>query len=158
MAEQTNYASYILPIGIVAAVIIGGKKVLEALHIIDSKDAKATAAEAAAELKKDYWKGSWYKALQASGKSVMVVNSTAAQKLIEQLYEAKGVFNDNENSVYGFFSAIHTQTQLSYLCDKFQQAYGMDILSYIHPSTGFLNADEFARVVSIVSKYTSGVQ
>lgn len=164
MANNTDYSTYILPAGLITIAFIGGKKILEFLHVIDDKDAQQKAAENKSVASQDYWNPQYYKDLVAQGKTVSIITVAQTATLVTALKNAHGTFNDNEDAIYGAFRAIHTYTQLSYLCDKFLAATGKDLLGFLYGggggynTSGFLNDSEFNVIVSIISKYTSGIK
>jgi hypothetical protein len=95
----------------------------------------------------------------APPKTIMKLLTIAtAESYAKQLYDAMGVFGDDESKVYGVFRNLKTQSQLSFLAEIFQRKYKMDLLDYlkrgysnINPASG-LNNDEMNTVLSIVNK------
>lgn len=87
-----------------------------------------------------------------------LIKRAIAEKYAKIIYDAMGVFSDDEASIYGVFRALKTQSQVSFLCDVFQQKYKTDLLSYLKNgysqwnSASGLNADELNTVIQIVNK------
>ena len=85
-------------------------------------------------------------------------NATAQMKLSQeqyidlakQIYDSKGVFNDDEDKLYNVFRNITTQWQLSLLSSVFSYKYKKDMLEYIK---GFTNAEELAPILKQVQNY-----
>ena len=67
--------------------------------------------------------------------------------LSKQLYDAKGVFNDDEDALFGVFRTLNTQFQISFLSNYFYKLYKKDLLSYI---LGFTNTEERAKLYDII--------
>lgn len=142
MAKTDNYIPYILPIGIIAAVFIGGKKILEAIGVIDDGSEQTKQQ---AQLYGSAFTPSYYK--QKPG--ALLLTNAAADAYARVIYEAKGgIFNDNESAVYGIFQNLKTKTQVSYLADRFQSLFGKSMVAYLQD---FLSDSEFLTLVSIVN-------
>jgi hypothetical protein len=71
-------------------------------------------------------------------------------KYAKTLYDAKGFFKDNENSVLDVFRNLQTQYQLSYLAKFFSAFYNKDMLSYLKT---FMDDDNLEDVLEIIKNY-----
>ncbi len=69
-------------------------------------------------------------------------------------YEASGVFNDNEEKVYGALRSMKYASQLSQVSERFFQMYKKDLYNYLQ---SFMSEKELFTVAQIVSKLESGV-
>lgn len=65
------------------------------------------------------------------------------------IYNAHGIFDDDEDSVYSAFSKIETTAQLQLLELYFKKLYKKDLFTYIQ---NFLDASELAKVNTIIKK------
>jgi hypothetical protein len=74
-------------------------------------------------------------------------------KYAKQLYDAPGLFNDDENAVYDVFRNMHYQTSLSILSYVFSQTYSESLYDYL---TGFLSESEMKKIFDIVKNYKIG--
>jgi len=68
-------------------------------------------------------------------------------ELCTALYNAKGTFNDNEAALYGVFTQLQTQIQISFLSNLFYKIYKVDLLNYI---LGFTNTAERAQLYTTI--------
>ena len=93
---------------------------------------------------KKYPKGKWMNNAQLG------MSKTDYLNLAKGLYNASGVFNDDEDSVYGVFRKVQTQYQLSILSGIFYFFYKKDLLEYLK---GFMNADEMDKLLQMVKNY-----
>ena len=68
----------------------------------------------------------------------------------DQLYNAKGIFKDDENSVLDIFRNLQTQFQVSELARYFSYFYKKDMLAYLKT---FMNDDNLKEVLEIIKNY-----
>jgi len=92
---------------------------------------------------RNFWLPTYYKA----GDKITEIN--AARRLAKIVYDAKGYFTEDENAVFGVFSAFRYKTQVSHLAKVFFDMYKKDLRSYILET---LNESEIERLNSITSK------
>jgi hypothetical protein len=102
----------------------------------------------------DPWDVNYYKDISAqTGGKVLILTKDSAMKLATRIYDAEGVFDDDEEDVYKVIGSLKNKAQLSYLAEQFQVKYGKDMREYIK---GFLSADEeFPKVSRMVAALTS---
>lgn len=78
-----------------------------------------------------FWNPNFYK----DGPSgTLLLTSAAAEKLSKQIYDAIGLFDDDEEAVIAVFKSLRTQSQASFLSEKFAQLYKADLLSWLRGS------------------------
>lgn len=155
MAQQDN-SKYLLYGGGLVLLYVAGKKILQKLGVVETS-ADVAASQANAQLdKENYFDPAYYE----ERKKLYTVLSLAdaGQSYAKKLYNAKGIFNDNEADVYGVFRALQSKTQVSLIAKAFFGLYGKDLKNYLQPSTGFLNESEWNEVVSICSKLKEGIK
>jgi hypothetical protein len=80
----------------------------------------------------------------------MVFSQDEYLAMANRLFDAKGTFDDNENSVYDVFRSITTQWQLSLLSSVFHFFKKADLLLYLK---SFMNADEMQSLLEMVKNY-----
>jgi len=68
----------------------------------------------------------------------------------DSLYNAKGIFKDDENSVLDIFRNLQTQYQLSFLSRTFSFYYKKDMLSYLKT---FMDDNNLRDVLEIIKNY-----
>lgn len=85
-----------------------------------------------------------------------LIKSADATNLSKRIYDALGVFSDDEAAIYSVFRQLKSQRQVSILADKFQQIYKTDLLTYLQRgysqwnAASGLNENEMSVVISIV--------
>lgn len=67
--------------------------------------------------------------------------------LCYKIYDSKGIFNDEEDSIYNSFQILNSKAQISYLSNTFSKIYNKDLLSYLK---NFLNSDELTKIYQII--------
>ena len=113
------------------------------LNIID--DEQDVAATSLVEDKGNIFSPNYWK----NKKNAKVLTTSSARALAKNLYDASGVFNDNEEAVYGVFRQLNYKTQVSWLSYIFYKQYGEDMLQYLK---SFMNNDELATLKQITDK------
>ena len=79
------------------------------------------------------------------GKTVKVMTDKHARDLAAEIYEAYGLFNDDESQVEAVFKNLKDKLQVSQLADAFYQKYKKrDMYAYLK---SFLDADEMEKYV-----------
>jgi len=68
----------------------------------------------------------------------------------DSLYNAKGIFKDDENSVLDIFRNLQTQYQLSFLSRTFSFYYKKDMLAYLKT---FMDDNNLKDVLDIIKNY-----
>ena len=112
------------------------------LNIVD--DEKDIAATSLVEDKGNIFSPNYWKK-----KKTNLLTTTSARALAKQLYDASGIFNDNEEAVYGVFRQLTYKTQVSWLSYIFYKQYGEDMLQYLK---SFMSNDELSTLKQITDK------
>lgn len=89
-----------------------------------------------------YWNPNYWKSID----NAMLLTYSSTNDLMKQIYNAKGLFVDNEPAVYGAFKQLKYKTQVSWLADNFFKTYGKDIFGFLD---SFLSDKELAVVTQI---------
>jgi|694.fasta_scaffold12328_9 hypothetical protein len=140
----------VLAIGGLVLVFFAGRAILKKLGIVQSQQDKREEKELNDAMKElsssdyfdpDYWR--------KGGAGTLLIKNDTANLLAERLYNAKGIFNDNESAVYGVFQLLKTRSQVSYLAMIFYQKYNKSMLTYL---LEFLNDQEMLTVAKITNK------
>ncbi len=74
------------------------------------------------------------------------------QALAKKLYDAKGFFNDDENSVYSVFQSIPYKSYICQLTIAFESLYDKNLINYLD----FLNNDEKSKIFDYINKMKNG--
>jgi hypothetical protein len=144
---KDEYLKYILPIGGLIFLVVFGKKILEKIGLVDSKNDK--------ELEKNL--GSKYLTPEpflefrkkTGFKIPTYVEDSLINGFVKRLYDSKGFFNDDEDNVYQIFRSAQSKLQVSCFAYYFNQIKGRNLVEYL---SSFLNSDEIARIGEIIEK------
>lgn len=142
MAQKTDYAKYVAPIGGLLLAYYFGSTILEKLGLI--KSAAANENESTLLPGSPLYPQFWH-----SKGGALILTVSAAQAYAELLKKSKGLFNDDESAVYGVFQNMKTQSQVSFLADTFQSMYGVSLAAYL---LSFLDEDEMQKVLAIIKR------
>ena len=79
----------------------------------------------------------------------LLLTQTYAANLVNQLWDATGFFNDDEEAIYGVFRSLKTKSQVAALSKKFYELKGQDLYSYLK---NYLNDSEMLTLSSIIDQ------
>jgi hypothetical protein len=65
--------------------------------------------------------------------------------LASNIYNAKGIFKDNPDSVNSIFQKLNSRAKISYLSEIFTKAYGLDLQTYL---ASFLDSTEMTKLAN----------
>lgn len=148
MKPEQIFKYVLLGTGIVAVYKLGTK-----IGIFQTMDEAQQAQQLQTTLTSNYWLPNFWKDYLNRYKKVMTLTPAAKQKLTDELWDAHGYFNDDENAIYGVFRQMNYQTSLSSLADYFLQTKKVDLLNWLQD---FLNEDELKNISNIIAKYKVG--
>jgi hypothetical protein len=124
-------------------------KVLERLGIIQSSEEIKEAKELKKNLtnleSSNYW--DFNKFLSTVPQGTLVLTQGGASAYADDIWNAKGVFNDDEDKVFAVFRAMKTQSQVASLAKRFNQKYSKDLYTFIR---GFFNDEEMITVKKLL--------
>lgn len=83
-------------------------------------------------------------------KKQATIPTNTLQQLARNIYNSKGFFNDNEDTLYSSFRLCETQYQVSLMSFYFTYFYKADMYSYIKE---FTNVEERAEIYNIIKNY-----
>lgn len=98
---------------------------LEALGLKDGQDSKDLDNENSPT---SFWSPTFYKSAPTGA---WLLTSAAATQYANQIYDAVGGFNDDEEAVITVFKKLRAQSQVSQLADVFSQLYKADLLTFL---------------------------
>jgi len=134
------------------------KPILNKLGVTKSAEDKVVDAQMDKPNSLNPFSSQFYKSKESQNAGAILLKRQTAENFAKIIYDAMGVFSDDEAKVYGVFRALKTQSQVSFLSDVFQQMYKTDLLSFLktgysqwNPASG-MNADELNVVIQIVNK------
>lgn len=79
----------------------------------------------------------------------LLLTSSGAAAYVNDLWNATGYFNDDEQAIYGVFRAMKTKSQIAALAKRFNQLKGKDLYGYL---AEYLNDSELLKVKAIVDQ------
>jgi hypothetical protein len=93
----------------------------------------------------NYW--DYNNFLKSIPKGTLLLTSGGATAYANDIYDSKGVFNDDEDQVFSVFRAMKTQSQVAALAKRFNQVYSKDLYTFIK---GFLNDEEMLTIKKLL--------
>lgn len=142
--KQKIDPNILLVIGGFVFVYFAGRKIMQSFGLVSDPTETRNLTQLETE---NYFDPDYYKQFLANSPLILTDNDT--KNYIDKLYNAYGIFNDNEAAVYGVFEALKTKSQVSWLSGKFFIKYGVSLKEYLR---SFLNDSEMAKVASIINK------
>lgn len=94
---------------------------------------------------KSYTLPNFWRSPAPEGKQVIILTANSVNKMIEDLWNSTGLFNDCESCMSGVLKSLHYKTQYSYLADKFFEQKGRDLTAFLK---SYFNADELLPIWS----------
>ena len=144
--KQKDYSSYILPIGALVIAYL----VLRRFGIV--KDTQKETTETG-QLFKDYFSPNFLQSLYSRGGRIQLLTQQQADQIATDLYKSKGIFNDDEQQLYGTIKRFKYQSQVSQAAGVFFKKYKKDLASYL---STFLNETELGRVYNYLDNLPVG--
>lgn len=148
--KQEINPNLLIAVGGLALAFFGGRAILQKLGIVSTAEDRATELEQQQQLQQlssgnyfdpDYWR--------TGGAGTLILTTAGADNLAKIIYDAKGIVNDNEASVYGVFQSLKSRSQVSYLAGAFFRRYNQSLIGYLQ---SFLNQQELSAVAKITNK------
>jgi hypothetical protein len=94
-----------------------------------------------------YWNYNAFLATLPAG--ALLLTQAGASAYVDDLWNATGTFNDDEEAIYGVFRAMKTKSQVAALAKRFNQLKNQDLYSYLD---NYLNDEEILKVKSIIDQ------
>jgi len=129
--------------------LILAKKVLIQFGILGGRGAAIVQSQQ--QNPQSPWKPSFYKRAGAT-----LLTRATAENYAKRIYDALNWYADDTAAVNGVFSALKTQSQVSFLAEVFNQKYNADLLTYLSegsdtfPWNG-LGDNELLRITNLVN-------
>ena len=143
MAKEDFNINNILPFAAIGLLVFGASK-LANLFSFGGSNPKDTAALNQLQ-NSNVFSPNYYKGFS----SAHLLTVASAQAIAKVIYDAKGLFNDNEAAIYGAFQALTYKTQVSFLAEVFFNIYKQSLYGFLQ---NVLNTEELAQVATIVNK------
>lgn len=122
-------------------------KLAQKVGIIPSQESKAETQNLQALENASVW--DYNKFLSSLPGGALLLTQAGAAAYVDDLWNATGYFNDDEEAIYGVFRAMRTQSQISALAKRFNQLKNQDLYSYLR---NYLNDNEMLTVKKIIDQ------
>lgn len=122
----------VFPFLIIAAGILAWNvinKLLEWLGIKDSRDTKDL--DAASTNPNSFWNPNFWTTKPADQAYTSPITESTAESWANEIYNAFGAFNDDEEVPISVFKRCYSQATASFVCWKFQKIYNQDLLKFL---------------------------
>jgi len=94
-----------------------------------------------------YW--DYNKFLSTVPAGALLLTQAGASAYVDDLWDATGYFNDDEDKIFGVFRAMKTKSQVAALAKRFNQLKSKDLYSYLDE---YLNDEELLKVKAIIDQ------
>jgi len=121
-----------------------GYKLLQKIGLVDDEEARkkdVVNAEIAKSIK--FFDVDYYKTVPVSN----IFKQSVTDDFAKQIFNAKGFFNDDEDTIFSVFRQQKYRSQISWLAYRFRIMYKTDLYAYLR---GFLNNKEILNVFEII--------
>jgi hypothetical protein len=131
------------------------RPILKKVGIVKSAEDILVNNQANIPNKENPFSPAFYKYGAAGTKLLTVATATM---YADRIYNAMGWVYDDEAAIYSVFRSLQTQSQVSFLAERFKIKYGSDLLEFLQKgknqfnAASGLNSDELATVINIVNK------
>lgn len=122
-------------------------KVLQKIGVVPTAEANQAQQNLQALEAANYWDYNKFLSTAPAGHALLTQSGAAAY--VDDLWDATGTFNDDEESIYGTFRAMKTQSQVAALAKRFNEIKGFDLYNYLE---NYLNESELLKVKAIIDQ------
>ena len=122
-------------------------KILQKVGVLPTAESNQAAQNLQALESSNYWNYNDFLAKAPGGHALLTQAGAAAY--VDDLWNATGYFNDDEEKIYGVFRAMRTQSQIAALAKRFNQLKGKDLYGYLKD---YLNETELLTVKRIIDQ------
>jgi hypothetical protein len=137
----------IIKAGVTLAGLFIVYKILQKVGVLPSKESKQEEQSLQALESANYWNYNDFLKSYPAGTRLLTQGGAAAY--VEDLWNATGYFNDDEQQIYGVFRAMKTQSQVAALAKRFNELKSQDLYSYLK---NYLNEEELLTVKKIIDQ------
>jgi len=122
-------------------------KILQKVGVLPTAESNQAAQNLQALESSNYWNYNDFLAKAPGGHALLTQAGAAAY--VEDLWNATGYFNDDEEKIFGVFRAMRTQSQIAALAKRFNQLKNKDLYGYLKD---YLNEAELLTVKKIIDQ------
>jgi hypothetical protein len=122
-------------------------KILQKVGVLPTAESNQAAQNLQQLESSNYWNYNDFLAKAPGGHALLTQAGAAAY--VNDLWNATGYFNDDEESIYGVFRAMRTQSQIAALAKRFNQLKNKDLYGYLKD---YLNEEELLTIKRIIDQ------
>ena len=122
-------------------------KIMQKIGVLPTAASTAAAQNLQQLESASYWDYNKFLSTLPAGAALLTMSGAAAY--VNDLWDATGVFNDDEEKIYGVFRAMKTQSQVAALAKRFNQLKNKDLYGYLND---YLNESELLKVKAIIDQ------
>lgn len=122
-------------------------KVMQKIGVLPTAESTAAAQNLQQLESANYWDYNKFLSTLPAGAALLTMSGAAAY--VDDLWNATGYFNDDEQKIYGVFRAMKTQSQVAALAKRFNQLKAKDLYGYL---SEYLNESELLKVKAIIDQ------
>jgi hypothetical protein len=122
-------------------------KILQKVGVLPSTESRREEENLIALESANYWNYNDFLKTYPAGTRLLTQAGAAA--FVEDLWNATGWFNDDEQKIYGVFRAMKTQSQVAALAKRFNELKSQDLYNYL---VNYLNAEELLVIKKIIDQ------
>jgi len=147
MKKQSIDPNVVIKYGVTLAGLFIVYKLAQKIGIFPSAEGKAETQNLQALETSTVW--DYNKFLSSLPGGALLLTQAGAAAYVDDLWNATGTFNDDEEAIYGVFRAMKTQSQIAALAKRFNQIKNKDLYSYLRD---YLNDTELLKVKGIIDQ------
>jgi len=122
-------------------------KLAQKVGLLPSQESKAETQNLQALQSATVW--DYNKFLFSLPGGALLLTQTGAAAYVDDLWNATGWYNDDEEKIYGVFRAMKTQSQIAALAKRFNQLKNKDLYGYLRD---YLNDAELLTIKQIIDQ------
>lgn len=147
MKKQNIDPNVIIKYGVTLAGLYIVYKLAQKVGIFPSQESKAEAQNLQQLEAASVW--DYNKFLSSVPPGALLLTQAGAAAYVEDLWDATGYINDDEEAIYGVFRAMKTQSQIAALAKRFNQLKNRDLYGYLR---NYLNDAEMLNIKKIIDQ------
>jgi hypothetical protein len=133
--------------GVAIAGLLIARKILQSVGVLKTSSDVQNEQNLQQLESANYWNYNDFLAKIPEG--ALLLTQGGATAYVNDLWNATGTFNDDEEKIYGVFRAMKTKSQVAALAKRFNQLKSKDLYGYLND---YLNESELLKVKSIIDQ------
>jgi len=133
--------------GVAIAGLLIARKILQSIGVIQTSSDRQQQQNLQQLESANYWNYNDF--LKNVPAGALLLTQGGATAYINDLWDATGTFNDDEEAIYGVFRAMKTKSQVAALAKRFNQLKSKDLYGYLND---YLSDSELLKVKAIIDQ------